>query len=800
MVREVTRRNAPNVSGRTNINAAAPSVQARPTNRIIAAPSQNSASQLADSLRAISPGLNKFLQVRQNQYVQDEMLKGQQAAELSKDEIDEKIAKGELRPEQSPWFQQAYMKQAGINAGQRKARQLIASYEDPSVFNKDTGDIDEFIGNQLHADIKGLEDSDFKTGFLQAVRGTEEKLRNDFTNTHIQRVREDARNQVYESYFNAFTNMGAAGNFDPQNLDVLASNAQALNLERGELNAIAFQAASTYALEGEGHPEVFELFKNKGKNGVASLYYTKDYGKQLQTIERQAASLSAANKARLNNQIKFNAEQEWTERLQSSGGVVNAKQLAADIFDPETNPEGRLTYSQASKILKQSKSLVDGRTADSKKAVYEGYWRRAMNGEDISEEVWQNDSITTGQAEKLEKIYIDKQQEIQTNELARSYLSSGRGDLKFMFDDKTLNSVSQDMFDEALQKTGNYSDAAMSTLDEMKASGVMPPQLKSLLTTASPNNEMTWNEAINVYRALSTQAPAYLNQTFTDSDQIARFDAFTSMTEQGGATPKQAMEAIGSMSSEDIRIGGDSYSDPRMISRMHDKINSEFDDMADFGRVKRDVTKYIKSRLSMPDHPEFNDDLIESAISRVRDRQVKIAGAWVDRAAPGANIEGLDDAADEYLTEYFQTQRPELAVEATRMVPDQHTSADGSWAVLDANGYRLGRIDPKRFVTDYRIKEGDLLTKNEMERQGIQARYVAVRDELDEIDDAQFGLTRFSEQGKDDPRYKANAKERQKKVRQLKELQSQLSKFNKTSPVNLNDSELDELEALLQQR
>lgn len=774
MAREVRNRIAPNVSGRTNINRAAPAVQARAVDRTVVAPSITSAGRLAESLSAFSPGLNKYLNARHHQYAQDEMARGAQAASMSKKEFDEKIAKGEMSPEQSPWFQQAYMRQAGINAGQRRARELAEAYANPEVFNRDTGDIDEFLGNQINGDIEGLEDTDFKSGYLTALRQTEDSIRNDYTNAKVARVRQDVREQVYQSYFNTFEQMGKIGTYDPANLDVLAQNAQALNLEKSELNSIAFTAAATYALQGDGHPEVFELFKTKGKNGVASLYYTSDYGKQIEATQRQAASLRQVKQARQNNQLKFIAEQEWREKIKANGGVVDQKQLVADIFDPETNPQGRLSAAQAEEIYNAAQKSIEGQTANIKRDVYLSFHDRAMTGEDISEEARASD-LTAAQIIQLEKIAIDRRAEIREQSLIEGAIAINRPDLLHSVPEKSKETYAQSTLNNALEQTQDLTNAMLFSLDKLKTSGVLPPQVNSLLKTATPQNAETWTEAVNVYRSLKSQAPVYLNQTFTDANQIARFDAFEAMTEYGGYTPDQAMEAISSMNKDDIAAGDALYGDPRMRAELYDEVADEFEGVAGFGGMRRQVESLVKARLRMPDHPEFNKDLLKDTIQRVKDRHVNIGGTWIDRARPGANVDGLDDAVGNYLKEWYQKVNPNVGMEPARIVPDEHTNVDGTWVILDQNGGRLpGRVNPEEFTTEWKIKNGDLMSQQEMKRRGLQSRYQALRKEIGKYDSAQYGLKMYAEEGKNDPRYIRNAEARAKLVEQLKVLEEEL--------------------------
>jgi len=776
MAQKTTQRTNVNASGTTSINRSAPGVHAAPVDRTVV-PEISNMSQLADGLKKVSPGFNKYLQGRHQKYVESESLAGEQAASLSKDEVDEKIALGELQPEQSPWFQQAYMRQSGINAGKRRALQLAESYNDPAQFNADTDDINKFFGDTLNADIEGLDDDDFKVGYLNAVRGAEDGIRKDYTAKHIEQVRKDVKEQAYQAYNNAFNDMGASGSYDVANLKTLAENARALNLQNHELNSLAYTAAVNHAMSGDGHPEVFEMFKNKGENGVASLYYTSDYADQIEKAQRQATALKTSKSAVLNNQVKFAAAQEWEDKLKATGGVYDFKALYEDVFDKESNPTGRLTVGQAEQIQAQAEKMMSGGTEVNNKELYLQFKDRAAAGEDIVEEV-RASTLTLGQINTLEKSSLDARADKATQARIGSYLRT-RPDLLHSEKPADIKRAAQSVLDEEFAQTGDINSAIIGSLDTLKKSGVLPPQIDSMLKTATPNNPDTWVQATNAYRILQEQAPVYLRQTFTDSKQSAMFDSFNAMTSYEGYTPEQAMEALNNRTPQQVEAGQMAFSNPIMKSTMFSKIASAFEGHAGYATMSRQVAEVIENRLQMPDAPQLTPDLIDEAVERVEARHVVIGNTWIDRQVPGANIDGLEDAVSDFLPSYYSNMNPQVGLEAVRIVPDAHTSADGSWVALDRNGARLpGRINVKEFVTDHKISTGDLLSQEERERSTVQGQYDALRKDLDDIDVANKGFTYWSEQGEADPKFLSNMKLREKTINDMKTLEERLKTFS----------------------
>lgn len=776
MPRQQTKRVNQNTSGSTSIQRAAPGVHASPVDRTVV-PEISSATQLAQSLKAISPGFNKYIADKHSKFVESETLAGEQAATLSKDEVDEKIALGELQPEQSPYFQQAYMRQSGINAGKRRALQLMESYNDPEQFNMETGDINKFFGDVLDADIEGLDDDDFKVGYLNAVRGAEDKIRSDYTNKHIETVRKDVQEQNYQAFFNAFEEMGNSDNFDTANLKQLDANAKSLNLTNHEINSQAYTAAVAYSLSGDGHPEVFEMFKNKGENGLPSLYYTEAYGKQITAAQKQAEALKTSKSAVLNNQIRFQAENEWEDRLKATGGVYDEAALVADIFDKETNPDGRLTVGQAEKIQNLSDSMRTGATDANKKELYFQFKDRAAAGEDIVDEVRASD-LTLGQINTLEKSSLDARKDMADQARIRSYLPT-RPDLLHSEKPEDVKRAAQSFLDEELAATGgDVNRALLNSLDTLKKSGVLPPQVDSLLSTANPANGETWAQASNVYRILNQQSPVYLRQTFRNDKQSAMFDSYNAMVDYEGYTPEQALETLNSRTPQQAEAGLLAFNNPRMKSKMFNAISSEFGGNAQFGRLQHEVSEIIKNRLQMPDAPTFDSDLVEQAVERVEARYVELGGTWVDRAEPGANIDGLEDAVEDHLLPFYKELNPSIGMEAARIVPDSHTSSDGSWVILDKNGARLpGRIKPNELVTSYKIANGDLLSQQDNERLTVQGQYDELRDELERIDTANDGFVYWSEDGKEDPGYLRNMERREQVMKDVRLLQERLSVY-----------------------
>lgn len=781
MPKQQNNRIKPNLSGRTNITRAAPGVQAAPVNRTIT-PEVSGASQLAYALGQISPSFNKYLSDKHNKFVEDETARGTQAASLSKKEVDKKIAKGEIQPEQSPYFQKAYMKQAGINAGIRRAHDLQVAYADPEQFNIETGDINEFINSFLTSDTDGIVDSDYKEGFLKAIRSTEGDVRQKHTNLKVSEVREDVQNQVYQSYLNAFDLMAKSGSDDAANLEQLSQNARDLNVSNKELNSIAFKAASTYAMQDEGHPEVFDLFKNKGRNGVASLFYTADYGKQIEAAQRQASSVSSAKKATLNNQTKFKSENNWIKTVRDSGGVIDLANLSKDIFDKESNPSGTITGEQARRIQKVAEDIRTGDLKASKKDMYFSFIDRAESGvetyESLEAEVRASE-LSIGESNTILKKFIDEQDRTRKQETIREAIEANRPDLIHSMSTADKEAYAQSRLDEEFSRSKDLNVAIIRSLDDMKSSGVMPPQISSMLTTATPSNLTTWEPAVNTYRMLKEQSSTYLNQTFTNSGQIAKFESFIALTEFGGIPSDRAAETISNMNKDDIEAGNAEFAKSGMNKKISENLTDEFEGGAQFGEIQLQVHELIKLRLQMPDHPELTEELINETIERVKTRHVNVGDTWISREVKNAAIDGLDDAVSEHLGEYYKRQNPDVLIEAAKLIPDSHTHVDGTWIALDRNGVIMpGRINPDELTTAYKISNGDILSQYAAERQGHQFRYETIRKEIDELDSNNDALASYTATGRDDSRYKQNLAKREELVDQLNAIATQMQPLN----------------------
>lgn len=158
-------------------------VVAQPTSGVGAPRPSPENSDIINALSTFHPALNRFMDQKVQDNAAEQMALGAKAR-LTQDGT----AAAVMTPEQDPYWQQGYMKQHGLMAGQAAASDMQLQYEESKNqpgFNPDT-----FFSKFAKQDSQGLNDKDALAGYLPHVTNMEGQLRADFAKTQLKEVRD----------------------------------------------------------------------------------------------------------------------------------------------------------------------------------------------------------------------------------------------------------------------------------------------------------------------------------------------------------------------------------------------------------------------------------------------------------------------------------------------------------------------------------------------------------------------------------------------------------------------------------
>lgn len=244
-------------------------------------PGQNKYQELARALDGFqSAGFTKLAQQKHLTYVDDERTAGQKnraEAVDSPEEINKKIAAGEMNREQSVWFQQGYMKLHGVLAGQEAKRSMFEAYNDPNQFNPDTDDLEVFMQKFAQQDGAGIEDTDFQKGYVNGLVTGQEELRNAHSKAVVARVQENTqqafRQYIREAFLEAKQNGG--NTLSVEQLDLLKKDGvEVFGMTNKQVEVMAFEAAEIIAND-DNDEKIFDVFREKRGDGSPGFADTK---------------------------------------------------------------------------------------------------------------------------------------------------------------------------------------------------------------------------------------------------------------------------------------------------------------------------------------------------------------------------------------------------------------------------------------------------------------------------------------------------------------------------------------------
>lgn len=717
MPRNQTRRVNRNVAGETNIRRGAPRPVATPVDRTVV-PGAGVLQELNDAIKAGMPGATAFLQAKHKKFVESELLKGTQAA-IGTAPDSQQEALQTLKAAESPWFQQAYMRQAGINMGMRRARQMEADLNDPTKFDPVNGDINAFVAQHLAEDLQGVDDPDFQKGYLTVVREAEQKVRNAAMQARAKALRADVQDKVYEAAYNTLERAIQAGATGPEVFRELEQSIEGLGLTKQELNGIYFAAASTLALEGDGHPEVIEMFKHRGVNGPASLYFTKDYGSRLRAVEAQALNRKKAVEAQKNTEAFVN--------------MLEAAKTGQQTFETEQVFDlvraGKLTVPQANQIL-----AAQERRKDEQQALYEDSLMLAVyNGMKADPAAYTDEYISSLGLSPDKQLALRKQRDSMMQSqgpslAARSALLSGTGPLVLgakvgdhQLSTKDLQASMDSLWFDTLQQTqGDFAAATRRMLPLVIENGLAPKAWSEVLSQANPENEKTWTLATALYDTLNQQHFTAFSTLFTNERARTTLDTYDTLRSVMGLSHEDATAALRGMAPTTLEAAKLQLGEGSVSQMLREVAKAQFakagglfgiggDAVQNWRVLDREFRDAMAAVLATGVAPEATEDLAEKVAKRVKERYVRIGNRWVRKEASTIlSHPDFGDAAEAILPLWAKEVKGKHAeaLGPLSVITDPRRRVDARYlTVVDQWGVPVGTIDGEKMVQRYKVTQ-----------------------------------------------------------------------------------------------
>jgi len=245
-----------------------------PQEKAVAPPARtNGFLQLAEALRSVQPGIDRFVDTKIDQIRESEHQKGAAAAVKNKQGFNEAIKSNLIPPGASPWFRMGFQQERLRTIGEEFDIQLREAYAQSGA--KGSGkleDFSKFLTEQKNALFQQLGDEfdnrDIQDVLVPSIQKSETHLFSEHVNNRVKQIEIDAKdnvkNQVFallDQYYNAGVNDDERVKILSQ-LGVLHSDLGKRTVSSGlpgtETNQIMADAIGQYALTHED-PDVLEV-------------------------------------------------------------------------------------------------------------------------------------------------------------------------------------------------------------------------------------------------------------------------------------------------------------------------------------------------------------------------------------------------------------------------------------------------------------------------------------------------------------------------------------------------------------
>lgn len=230
--------------------------------------------QLADALKGIQPGLERFFDAEREEEkeVQTEAARAKIEG-MTLEEAEKAVGEGTLSELENPWFRAAYMKQYGMRLAQHRKAGLLTDVESGKI-DIATANIDETLKGIIEPDITSMGDNRFfQSGYRSTIDDARGTLLTAQSKARSEKINED-KLQGFFDIANGVVDKGIESKQTPDQIVAAlraqySSHAQLLKLQPKQMDAELVRLSKTLA--DKGHTDIVRalLFTDRtGEDGA----------------------------------------------------------------------------------------------------------------------------------------------------------------------------------------------------------------------------------------------------------------------------------------------------------------------------------------------------------------------------------------------------------------------------------------------------------------------------------------------------------------------------------------------------
>jgi len=648
-------------------------VNARPVDTVVPGNVSDS-SLLINSLASIRPQLQQYIGAQADQANQASTLKGAKAA-MTLSDVERKVAIGNMKREQSPFFQQGYMQMHGQLEASKFKNELESDLADPAKFNPDTDDIHAFTQERLQASLQGMDDQHFLNTYLPHAENAVAAVKARYSAEKSAEVLAKTQNGQLDLMM--ATTAEASKAQRPITIEERNKHYQdgrAMGITYAQSDAMLFEAVKIQALSGGGDPTALDVFNERSVDGTQpGMAHSAKWAEKIRDVRHQAERLVAAAKEQKDHVANLEAWNKESTILATGKGDRNIhfQRLLGYVKD------GRMQEGTVHSLMsdfdtaKKFNDSVDS-TLTSLRA---------------------GDPAATANVEKKVKV------------AAMTKLVDG---IKTQYKD-------------------DVNGFAGALVHALGPTGEMPEEIKQSLNTVSPSSSpKLFQQNAALVSEMMARNPEYVQRN-VDHDMSVMYSVYHDAIRLDGMTPEQATR-------EAIEVGNPD-SRKRLAAIMSPEVKASIDTTAKsvasnewFGHDAAVNTTYVKDTIDrlmtsyMLRRRGSPAMAAEWATERFKASHTNVNGRWLEHdGQPGEPLAHpvFPEAAKQFVVKYAESLKKAgepVSKDGYFIAPDYMTRADGSYGV-----FREGSLIPEPIRVDPKKLRDDALRAKRPNWQGIQA-------------------------------------------------------------------------------
>ena len=309
---------------------------------------------LAQSLVSLRPELSDHIATVQGWHQEDEANRAYDTIQgMTYEEARAAVSNGTMRETESPWFRAAFQKQFGLAHAADRRRQIITAYN--NEFDKDNGNLDEFLTGFVQEDLQAYDGSDFiLAGIREGMGNTLSAIRDQHAEYRSSQLQARAVDQFYSVAGGAVDQtVEQGGDVGAALSAIYKDHESALGLTPDQMDEQALALAERYA--SEGNVAAVEAILNADPSGRGSFASRSSFAIPSQELIAEARKNKGSQLRVENTGTRVSLEDR------AKRGALTEEDLGVIEGMRAT---GQMTQDQVEGILTQNNSAQNTRLAD----------------------------------------------------------------------------------------------------------------------------------------------------------------------------------------------------------------------------------------------------------------------------------------------------------------------------------------------------------------------------------------------------------------------------------------------------